>query len=196
MKTSSGVLVALVAFALPFAAFGTVVIAQSFEQMAKSSPQVVRGTVGAQEARWDEGRRTIHTFTQVHVTERLKGDPAGIITVRQPGGVVGTLGQTVSGAARFTEGEEVLLFLEVPGDDASALIVSGLSAGKVTLAPDALGRMRATRDLRGVAFWRAERDDAAPQVRELGGLEDLGDADAFLNRIRRAVSLPREQGAK
>lgn len=188
---------ALAVIALPFAAFGTVVIGQTFEQMTRDAPLIVIGVVGEQSARWDEDRRGISTWTELKVKETLKGKAPAKLVVRQPGGVVGNIGAHVAGAARFEPGEEVLLFLEPPGDDASKLIVRGLSAGKVRLFTDALGRRRATRDLRGVAFWTPPAEGAGePVVRELGGIEELGDADAFVQRIRNAVKAAAVKGKR
>jgi hypothetical protein len=175
---------ALAALALPLVAAATVVVGQSVEQMAKETPLIVRGIVGEQQARWDEDRRGISTWTQVAVKETLKGKAPEVLEVRQPGGEVGNIGAKVAGAARFKTGEEVLLFLEPPGDDPTRLVVRGMAAGKVLLAEDALGRKKATRDLRGLAFWVP---GAEPVVREVGAEEDLGDADAFLRRIRTAI---------
>ena len=185
---------AVVALALPFAAFGTVVIGQTFEQMARDTPLIVVAKAQESEARWDDDRRGISTWTNLQIIEVLKGKAPASLVVRQPGGEVGNIGAHVSGAARFAPGEEVLLFLEPPGDDAQKLIVRGLSAGKVRLGKDALGRRVATRDLRGVSFWTP--DGSAPGgggIRELGGVEELGDADAFVKRIREAVKAAQDK---
>lgn len=160
----------------------TVVEGQSFEQMAAGAHAVVRATVGAQQARWDDGRRRINTYTELRVTEAIKGEVPTIILVRQPGGEVDGIGARVSGAARFHQGEDVVLFLEIPPDDRTVFVVRALTAGKVTLAPK-LGELRAFRDLRGVAFY--ERSDA--RVRDLNEIEELGDAEKFLSRLRAAA---------
>lgn len=179
---------ALAALLLPPGAHATVVRGLTLEQMAVQSPVIVRGTVGAQECRWDDAHRRIQTFTELQVTEALKGEVPKTLLVRQPGGVVGNVGADVAGAARFKTGEEVILFLEHPGDDPHGFIVSGLSAGKITLEKTAFGELRAKRDLRGIAFWRPEGAERQPTVRDVNNLEDLGTADALLRRIRAAVA--------
>ena len=166
----------------------TVVEGLTLEQMAARSPVIVRATVGSQESRWDEGHRRIQTFTELLVTEVLKGDVPKSLIVRAPGGVVGNLGADVAGAPRFKSGDDVVLFLEHPGDDPHGFVVTGLSAGKITLEKTALGEVRARRDLRGIAFLTPGSSDRAPKVRDLNNVEDLGTADAFLQRIRTAVA--------
>lgn len=164
----------------------TVVRDASIEELAVGSPVVVRATVVAQQSRWDDAGRRIETFTELLTTEVLKGEVGAAILVRQPGGVVGDIGAHVAGAARFELGEEVVLFLETPPDDATVFIVRGLASGKVRLSTNALGEVRATRDLRGLAFVSAD-GRAEPRVRDVRPLEDLGTAEVFLRRIRAAL---------
>lgn len=188
LRAGARLLVALLFTLAPAAGFATVVRAATLEQLAAQTPVIVRARVGQQQARWDDGRSRIHTFTEVLVTEALKGDVPKSLMVRQPGGVVDELGQHVDGAARFTQGEDVVLFLEAPADDASVFVVSGLASGKVKLETTALGEVRARRDLRGIAFY-APGNDQAPVVRDVNNDEDLGTAEQFLTRIRRAIKV-------
>jgi hypothetical protein len=161
----------------------TVVLQQSFEEMTSDAHLVVRGVALKSAARWDDGGRRINTWTELRVTEVLKGSAAGTVMVRQAGGVVGPVGQSVAGAAEFSEGEEVLLFLVHPGDDAKAWVVSSMAMGKVTLGQDAFGKPRAWRDGRGMGLYEPK----GGKVRLVDGREDLGQAEAFLARIRAAA---------
>ncbi len=186
---------ALLCVALPALAHATVVEALTFEQLTARVPLIIRGTVGSQEARWDEKQRKIATYTEIVVSEVLKGDAPTSLVVRQPGGEVGAIGQAVSGAARFESGEDVLLFLEPLGKDGLEFVTCGLSAGKVRIAADALGRVKATRDLRGIGFYLPEgAERPEPMVREVNPLEDLGGAELFLQRIRVAVQAQKGSG--
>lgn len=173
-------------FALPAAA--TVVIAQSYEELAKTSPLVVRASVGQVQSWWDERHTTIETWSEVQLTDVLKGRlPRGaILMVRTPGGEVGNLGAHVSGAPKLVPGEDVLLFLEPAADDPKVWLVSGMAAGKVSFTRNPLGELRAVRDVRGLAFYDHSAGAAKYQV--IDRPEDLGTPDAFLSRIRRAVS--------
>jgi hypothetical protein len=157
------------------------VLKRSFEEMTAQAPLVVHATVASSQARRVGGR--IYTFTELRPTEALKGKPPAKLVVRQPGGEVGALGQYVPGAARFASGEEVVLFLEPAKDDPSVHLVAGMAAGKVRLERRS-GASRAIRDLRGVS---QREPSGAPVVRPLGDREELGDAEAFLGRIRQAA---------
>ena len=173
----------LIALLLSAPAGATVVLQQTFEEMTADAHLVVRGVAVQSAARWDDGGRRINTWTELRVTEVLKGSAPGSVMVRQAGGVVGPVGQSVAGAAEFREGEEVLLFLVHPGDDSKNYVVSSMAMGKVTLGPDAFGKARAWRDGRGMGLYKPR----GGKVRLVDGREDLGPAEAFLARIRAVV---------
>ena len=182
---------------------GATVQRLTFEELTHRSETVVRGRVVGSVARLDRAAGRISTFTEIQVTESLKGGPARTIVVRQPGGEAEGIGQAVAGAARFSPGEDVVLFLERARDDAAVFQVLSLSAGKVRLEKK-LSSVRAVRDLDGIHF-----PDEAPQVaspalgpQAPGGVsgparggagvrlvstEDLGDGEQFLARVRTAV---------
>jgi hypothetical protein len=174
-----GMLLALVA--LP--AVATVVASVTIEELIARTPVIVHGTVNRSEANWDAEHRSIWTWTEIVVREPLKGRPTATVLVKQPGGVVGQLGQSVSGAARFEGGEEVVLFLEPAIDEPGAFVLMGLSFGKVTL-DSGPGAKVAKRNLKGLSLARPGRQGVIGPVSEL---EVLGTADAFLARIRKAV---------
>ncbi|HEY8207559.1 MAG TPA: hypothetical protein VIG99_08765 [Myxococcaceae bacterium] len=180
---------------------GATVLRLSFEELTGRSDAVVRGRVVGSTPKMNAAAGRISTFTEVEVTETIKGAPGRRITVRQPGGEVGGIGQSVAGAARFAPGEEVVLFLMRAPDDAAVFQVLSMSAGKVRLEKkrDAL---RAVRDLDGIHF-PDQPAQTAPQIPKPGGVkvvssEDVGDADRFLGRLRaasRAVA-PAKKGVK
>ncbi len=181
------VLVGLLLLTLP--TLGSVVIAQTFEELAKRSPLVVRASVGSTQSTWTEGNRTIETWVEIQVTEVLKGkvSPGATLLVRNPGGVVGNVGAHVAGAPKFTSGEDCLLFLEPAADAPNVWLVNGLSAGKVTFTKNEFGELRAIRDTRGISFY--EKSDAPkPKLRQLEKPEDLGTPAEFLGRIKKAVA--------
>jgi hypothetical protein len=173
---------ALALFA-PLAAFATVVLSMSMEEMTARAPLVVRGTVHRVDAQWDEAHAKIWTSTEVVVSEVLKGQTRTTVLVRQPGGTVGGFGQHVSGVAVFTPGEEVVLFLEPAVDDAGAFVPMAMSSSKVSLVQKN-GQRVAQRDLSGLTFARLGDKKLIHPVDEL---EVLGTADAFLSRVRHAV---------
>lgn len=177
---------ALVALVASFAAHATVVLQLTFEEMASRSVAVVRGIVGAQESHWDAAHRRIFTYAEIRVDEPLKGRVAPVILVRSPGGEAEGVGQRVEGTPHFTAGESVLLFLEAAPDEPAVHQVMALSAGKISLAPSKTGELRATRDLTGITQYALGSIDRQPRL-ELRTVEDLGSAEAFVSRIRKAI---------
>lgn len=117
-------LAAALAVACP--ALAAQAVAASVEDLTRSSDLVVRGRVVSTTARWSEGR--IYTHAEIQVATTLRGKAQGRVTVVTPGGVVDDLGQRVDGAATFTKGEEVVLFLGRP--DGGRYRVIGLGQGK------------------------------------------------------------------
>lgn len=176
--------IALAALALlASTAFATVVIAESLEDMTRQSTLVVRATAQQSMAAWDAGERKIWTWTELTVTETLKGQAPRTLLVKQPGGEVGSIGQRVSGVAHFTPGEDCVLFLEPATDEKGVYVVRGLSAGKVSFERR-LGRVVAVRDLSGLSFARQGSRDT---VKPVDDAEVLGVPDAFLARVRAAA---------
>ncbi len=120
----------------------------SDDALARSSAAAVQGRVVATSAHWDDQAGTIYTFVTIDVVKSwgLTGLPARVV-VKQLGGIVGDTAFVVGGQARFTAGEDVLVFLDVRPRD-HTLSVAGLEQGKwlLTGAPDeATSAMRETR---------------------------------------------------
>jgi hypothetical protein len=167
----------------------TVVVSQSIEEMAQGAKVIVEGRVGQIQARWDEAGSHISTYAEITLTRPLKGQATKTFLVKQPGGVVDGVGQYVSGAARFSPGEDVLLFLEPAADEPGVFIVYALAAGKFTFRPNALGELRAVRDLTGLSFYVLGATGDS-QIRSLDKSGDEGAAEAFRKRIRNFVLRP------
>src|SRR5688572_8873843 len=94
------------------AAHATSMVGMDVPALARKSEAVVRGKVQRVESRWSGDRKRIVTEITVEVAETLKGEPPPVVTVIQPGGQVGDIGQRVDGMARFEKDEEVVLFLD------------------------------------------------------------------------------------
>ncbi len=152
-KRETRKLVICVAAILGFAstANATVMMDLSPADLARESDSVVLGTVERVET-WTDGR-TIQTSAYVVVHEVVAGADHGTeIEIRTPGGELpagvagpnGFTGMVASGIARFTPGDEVLVFL---ADRAGALRVSGLAQGKFLVSRDGVtGDVRLYRD--------------------------------------------------
>jgi hypothetical protein len=119
-------------------ALATTALFADLPELAARAELVIRGKVMSSESRWTDDGRRIVTDVQVEVAEVLKGAPRARLTVRQPGGQVGTLGQRVDGVAAFTVGEEVVLFLERRPDDSFHL--AGMAQGKLRVERTTDGR--------------------------------------------------------
>jgi len=119
---------AVLAGVLWLPAGATAVLGVDVDQLTRQSDLVVRGVVKSKESRWSGDGRRILTDVQIDVSEPFKGFPSRTITVQQPGGVVGDIGQRVDGMASFEPGEEVVLFLERYGPQ--RFQVTGAAQGK------------------------------------------------------------------
>jgi hypothetical protein len=116
----------------------TTLLKTDLQELSSTSDVVVRGTVKRVESRWTKDGSRIVTDIDVEVREAMKGAPPKTVTIRQPGGVVGDIGQKVSGLASFQEGEDVVVFLEKkPGN---AFDVRGWAQGKYKIAKGADGK--------------------------------------------------------
>ncbi len=129
----------LIGVALP--AFATTLIAMDVPALTKAADVVVRGTVVRVEPRWTLDGARIVTDAEILVSHVLKGNVvAKTVVAMQPGGVVGDVGQKVHGAASFTLGDEVVVFLERRGDRFS---VVGMAQGRFSVdrsGPEAMVR--------------------------------------------------------
>ena len=131
-------IVATLATASIAPAAATTVAPLTVEQKVDASDLVVRGTV---ESVWTEQDDHGHIFTRalVKVTRVLKGeaDVDDYVTVEAAGGVLENLQMLVPGSARYSVGEDTLLFLtDKPSRGVYGTVAMGL--GKYTVRPDPL----------------------------------------------------------
>ncbi len=120
----------LLACATPAAA--ATAVPASVEDLARGSDAVVRGRVASVSSAWSSDHRRIFTSAEVETSSVWRGSAPARVTVVTPGGVVGDIGQRVAGAATFSKGEEVALFLEKVGE--GRYRVRGLGQGKFSVA--------------------------------------------------------------
>ena len=118
-------------------ALATTLVKADLSWLTRNSDAVVVGTVGSVHSRYTADRMRIMTNSEIAVSQTLKGQVPATVVVMQPGGEVGNVGQLVSGVARFSPGEEVVVFLEKRGE---RYVVTGLGQGKYTLERGADGR--------------------------------------------------------
>jgi hypothetical protein len=156
--------------------------------LSRASDAVVHGTVRRVESRWSRDRRRIITDVEIEVSEALKGQLGHTVLLIQPGGRVGDIGQVVSGMASFTQGEEVVVFLERRGSRAFGLV--GMSQGKYAVLRTGDTRsalaVPAAKDLRLVDPKTSQPTASGPRA---VALEELKAS------IRAALQQPRPEGA-
>ena len=114
------------AFALLSVTAGaTTIVMPTDEQLVDKAALIVSGTVVSSTPVDREG--AIWTETKVAVARTIKGTAAETIAIHEPGGMIGDRITRVYGAAEFTQGERVLLFLN-PSNDGYRVV--DLFAGK------------------------------------------------------------------
>jgi len=111
-------------FALP--ALATTLIALDLPALSKSSSLIVQGKVSKTEAKLSKDGMRITTYIYVDVTETLKGEGRATVELTQPGGIVGDIGQRVSGTANLKAGDEIVAFLEPQGP---RFMLTGMAQG-------------------------------------------------------------------
>jgi hypothetical protein len=133
----------LLATAAP--AFASQAAAVTVEGLARASDAVVRGRVVNVTFRTSEDGRRIFTYAEVEPTATWRGTAPRRLTIVTSGGISGNVAQRVNGAAQFTLGEDVVVFLQraEPG----TFRVASMAQGKFTVD----GAM-ALPDLSGIAF--------------------------------------------
>jgi hypothetical protein len=173
----------LVTLGLGVTAEATTVLAESVDEMAVRAPIVVRAQVRQSQSGWSEGARRIWTWTELTITEVIKGKVPLVVLVKQPGGSVGPVGQAVAGVASFTTGEDCVLFLEPSPDEPKVYLVRGMAAGKIVFV-ERHGQQIAQRSLEGLNL---VRPGAPSLVRASQPEPSLGAPQALLERLRRVV---------
>ncbi len=176
-------LLLLVTLVLGLTAEATTVVSESVDEMAGRAPIVVRARVHESQTGWAEGSRRIWTWTELGILEIIKGKLPPVVLIKQPGGIVGNVGQAVAGVATFTDGEECVLFLEPAADEPNVYLLRGMAAGKIAFV-ERQGQRLAQRSLDGLNL---VSPGAAKQVRVLRPETALGTPEALLERLRRVV---------
>ena len=126
------------------AVLATKIIEMNPEELAVQATEVVRGTVIRVGSFKNDSGTKIFTETIITVEESYKGTAADEVRLVQLGGEVDGVRVTVHGALNWTQGEEVVVFLE-PYQDGS-FHVAGFSQGKFKIERDpSTGRAFVTR---------------------------------------------------
>lgn len=168
-------LLAAVLLAIAPAASASVMVEVTVDEMAREADLVARGKVVRTESRRSVDGMRIFTEVTLQVDERWKGASGSTVRFRVPGGTHDGIAQIVQGAPRFTEGEEVIVFLHrLPQpkglrDRPMPMQVVAMAQGKFSVRRDPKGTLMAVRDLDGLELVRPEAGlrTPAPKVEEI-----------------------------
>ena len=118
----------------------TIFVPMAVEDLTRSSPVVVIGTVDSVTGLDSDGR--VFTLASVVVEQVLKGDLTdSVITLKENGGATADRQEIIFGAPSYQPGERVLLFLTTRAD--GSLRTNQLAMGKFLVETDAAGVPRA-----------------------------------------------------
>ena len=132
--TKQVLLLLLALTSLATSSWGTSFIQKSFPDAVGDAPVIVRGVIGMSYSDYGKNpadQKNIYTLYELTPSEVFKGSLSdnGRVFVRQMGGVKEGVSLGIPGAARFSRGEEVVLFLGSANIDGSHDIF-GLMMGK------------------------------------------------------------------
>jgi hypothetical protein len=135
------------------AAHATVLVPLDTKALTARAERIVLGTVESEQSRWSADHQAIYTDVTLVVTRVYKGagKPGERVVVRREGGVVDGMGMRVYGAATFTVGEEVVVFMETRGNAAWTV---GMTQGKLRVVTGTDGVKRVSAAMGDVAFTR------------------------------------------
>jgi hypothetical protein len=142
-------------------AMASSVLHLDLDAMCARAEVIALARVVRAEAAWDAGR--IWTTATLAVDEAWKGAAkGGEVVVRQPGGVVGDVGQVVHGLPALVPGARAVVFLERGRGGTGVFGLVGMAQGYLAIEEDAREGLVARQDLGGLHV--AATDGAAAEV--------------------------------
>jgi hypothetical protein len=152
------------------AARATVLVPLDTQALTARAERIVLGTVESEVARWTDDHQVIYTDVTIRVTRAYKGavKPGERVVVRREGGALDGLGMRVFGAASFTVGEEVVVFIETRG---GAAYTVGMTQGKLRVTAGSDGIKRVSAAMGDVAFTQPTAVTHAAGPRRLDDFE-------------------------
>lgn len=118
----------------PRPAAASVSVLVSLDNLVQRSTFVVVATAGDKTSVWEDSPTGQHivTYTKLSIERAVVGSPGAEIWVRTLGGVVNSIGQTVSGEAQLVKGSRSLLFLRKVD---AAVVVTAMAQGHFPVLP-------------------------------------------------------------
>ncbi|MCB9526232.1 MAG: hypothetical protein H6702_23040 [Myxococcales bacterium] len=169
-------------------AHATIVQQLAVEQMAREADVVVHGKVTHRSSAWNAEKTRIYTVTEVQVIDPVKGPHAAgaTIRIRQLGGTVDGITQSIVGNARLRADEEVVLFLDYDTEKGLHYVV-GMAQGKFAVDRRE-GPAVVARDLAGLALADLDKGGVTGLQHPKAGPQKGPELDAFKARIKAALA--------
>lgn len=152
-------------------AHATTMLPLDVRALTERADRVLYATVESSQSHWTPDHDAIYTDVTLRAQRSYKGavKVGETIVVRREGGSVDGIGMKVFGAAQFSVGEEVVLFVEKRG---AASWVVGMAQGKLRVLTLADGtRQVAAPDLTGIALLPSKTVTPPVRTRPLEELE-------------------------
>jgi len=106
------------------------------KKLSKGADVILTGKVTKQNSSWNENKTRIYTKATLQVDEYLKGNNnVNSVEVVYPGGEVGDVGELYSHMPRFTNDEQVLVFLKKDQKNKEYKVLDG-EEGKISVIND------------------------------------------------------------
>ncbi len=148
---------------LLIASFSTKTLPQSIQSkmqnLTEKSDVILEGKVVKQNSSWNQNKTRIFTEVTVQVDEYLKGSKGSkTLVVTTPGGEVGDVGELYTHMPKFSNDEQVLLFVKEDKKDKTLKVANG-EEGKITLYNDKITGERVTSSNKKISTLKKEIKD-------------------------------------
>lgn len=147
--------------------------------LVHSSKLIVQGRVLRHWSDWDKTHRYIWTHYTLEIQGTLKGNAPTSITISEPGGTATGTTMKMIGAPEYSDGEEVIVFLE--RTPIGYWRCHGWNQGKYTVMHSPLGQSRIRTNLVGLEF--ADRLKTKSPLTRLDGIT----LDEFQRLVRKEI---------
>ena len=105
----------------------------NLKTLTMNSEVILTGKVFKQKSKWNDNKSRIYTDVTIEVDEYLKGQESeSTITVRNPGGEVGEVGELYTHMPSFKKEEEMVLFVKKNNYDGKYRVYDGAN-GKIEI---------------------------------------------------------------
>jgi hypothetical protein len=133
-KVRSYGLAAVLLLTLASSVTATTVLRLDLPDLVSKADNIVQGRVEQIYVEWDAERKLAFTYISINVDDPMKGARRQTVLIRQVGGRVGNISMHVAGMPTFSQGEEVILFLNDMHNGTFRVV--GMNQGKYQITQD------------------------------------------------------------